>query len=93
MIYTRGNPEDYRRWSDRNEGWSYAEVLPYYKKSEDCHLETQTCTDGFHSTGGYLSLERPFSSPLTDAFIEGGAYYVQPSTLTELVKKFVQNSR
>ncbi|XP_044763996.1 glucose dehydrogenase [FAD, quinone]-like [Coccinella septempunctata] len=74
MIYTRGNPEDYRRWSERNEGWSYEEVLQYYKKSEDCRLEFETCTDCFHSSGGYLSVDRPFSSPLTDAFVQGGKF-------------------
>ncbi|XP_045465783.1 glucose dehydrogenase [FAD, quinone]-like [Harmonia axyridis] len=72
MIYTRGNPEDYKRWSEQNEGWSYNEVLRYYKKSEECRLESATCSDGFHSSRGYLSVERPYSSVLTDAFIEAG---------------------
>ena len=36
MMYIRGNPEDYNLWSKLgNSGWSYDEILPYFKKSED----------------------------------------------------------
>lgn len=35
MIYTRGNPADYNGWRDDGcVGWSYADLLPYFKKSE-----------------------------------------------------------
>jgi 4-pyridoxate dehydrogenase len=35
MAYTRGNPGDYDRWAQKGaRGWSYAEVLPYFKRGE-----------------------------------------------------------
>jgi choline dehydrogenase-like flavoprotein len=35
MMYVRGNPGDFDAWAeDGATGWSYAEVLPYFKKSE-----------------------------------------------------------
>ncbi|XP_014487821.1 PREDICTED: glucose dehydrogenase [FAD, quinone]-like [Dinoponera quadriceps] len=37
MFYTYGNEEDYNEWSRMgNKGWSYEEVLPYFKKSQHC---------------------------------------------------------
>src|SRR5260221_9642551 len=35
MVYTRGDRADYDRWArDGARGWSYAEVLPYFKRGE-----------------------------------------------------------
>jgi len=37
LLYVMGNDEDYNEWSRMgNEGWSYDEVLPYFKKSQSC---------------------------------------------------------
>jgi len=36
MMYSRGNPQDYEEWAEQgNDGWTYNDVLPFYKKSED----------------------------------------------------------
>ncbi|KAG5900291.1 hypothetical protein JTB14_000818 [Gonioctena quinquepunctata] len=80
MIYTRGNPIDYERWESKgNPGWSYDEVLPYYLKSEDCHLG-EICNSPYHKKGGYLSVEYPYASDLTNVFMKAG---------TELGQKLV----
>ncbi|MEN9569431.1 MAG: hypothetical protein RL172_662 [Bacteroidota bacterium] len=53
MAYVRGNKEDYNRWSQLgNEGWSYREVLPYFKRSEN-HEVFKTA---YHGTGGEINI-------------------------------------
>ncbi|KAK9892706.1 hypothetical protein WA026_021566 [Henosepilachna vigintioctopunctata] len=61
MIYLRGSPEDFNEWESMgNKGWSYDDVLPYFKKSEDNH-DAEAQNTFFHGTEGYLSIERfPF---------------------------------
>nr|XP_023011604.1 glucose dehydrogenase [FAD, quinone]-like [Leptinotarsa decemlineata] len=72
MIYTRGNPIDYKRWeSQGNPGWAYEDVLPFYLKSEDCHLG-EPCNSRYHHKDGYLSVEYPFTSKLTSVFLKAG---------------------
>jgi 4-pyridoxate dehydrogenase len=35
MAYTRGNPGDFDRWAQKGaRGWSYADVLPYFRRCE-----------------------------------------------------------
>lgn len=68
MVYVRGQAEDYDRWAALgNEGWSFREVLPYFKRSEHC----ASGADDYHATGGPLwvgPVNTPF--PICDAFIE-----------------------
>ena len=53
MLYVRGHRSDYDHWAALgNSGWSYDEVLPYFKKSE--HNETHH--DAFHGQGGPLNV-------------------------------------
>jgi choline dehydrogenase len=53
MIYVRGNPCDYDRWQELgNPGWSYQDVLPYFKKSEN----QERGASEFHGTDGELSV-------------------------------------
>uniref|UniRef100_A0A1B6MBY6 Glucose-methanol-choline oxidoreductase N-terminal domain-containing protein n=1 Tax=Graphocephala atropunctata TaxID=36148 RepID=A0A1B6MBY6_9HEMI len=60
MFYVRGNAKDYDAWAaDGNEGWSYKEVLPYFRKSEDLRDPDVLATkrvEEFHGTGGYLQV-------------------------------------
>lgn len=73
MLYIRGNRRDYDAWQELgNPGWSYDDVLPYFKKSEDFRVFDQM-DPTYHGTGGPLTVEEfRYSSPITDAFIEGG---------------------
>lgn len=58
MIYIRGNPQDYDRWQALgNPGWSYQDVLPYFKKSE----HQQRGADAYHGADGELSVSDPIS--------------------------------
>jgi choline dehydrogenase len=53
MTYIRGNPGDYDRWQELgNPGWSYQNVLPYFKKSE--HQQRDACE--FHGVDGELNV-------------------------------------
>lgn len=69
MVYTRGNAHDYNTWSALgNVGWSYQDVLPYFKKSE--HNE---CFGANHyrGVGGPLNVSYLRSpSPINQAFIQ-----------------------
>ena len=41
MVYVRGHAKDFDHWEESGaRGWSYADVLPYYKRMETCFLTT-----------------------------------------------------
>uniref|UniRef100_A0A182QG07 Glucose-methanol-choline oxidoreductase N-terminal domain-containing protein n=1 Tax=Anopheles farauti TaxID=69004 RepID=A0A182QG07_9DIPT len=72
MLYGRGNPSDYDRWAAQgNPGWSHAEVLPYFLKSERAALrglENST----YHGRDGELHVEfPPFRTNLARTFVNG----------------------
>jgi choline dehydrogenase-like flavoprotein len=71
MIYTRGNKRDYDDWSAAgNPGWSWEEVLPFYKKIEDSNLK-EFQDNGFHGMNGLLPVEDcPFRSKIAKAFVK-----------------------
>lgn len=68
MIYTRGHPADYDAWAAQgNPGWSYADVLPYFKISE----HNERGADDFHGTGGPLNvMDLRSPNPFSERFIE-----------------------
>lgn len=67
MAYVRGNAEDYNEWASLgNKGWSYKEVLPYFKKSE--HHER--FGEPYHSNKGLLNVSfAEYPSPLSNVFL------------------------
>ena len=71
MVYMRGNRGDYDHWRQLgNEGWSYEEVLPYFKKSET----NERIRDDYHGTSGPLMVsDQKTRSPLTSLYFEACA--------------------
>jgi len=70
MIYVRGQPEDFDHWAQLgNRGWSWDDVLPYFKKAEDW----ESGADEFHGEGGPLLTSRTADKPsLCHQIIEAG---------------------
>ncbi len=70
MMYMRGNRADYDQWAQMGlDGWSYEDVLPLFRKSED-HVDRD---DAFHGRGGPLRVVRAKADhPLYDAFLNAG---------------------
>lgn len=68
MIYIRGNRRDFDQWQELgNPGWSYQDVLPYFKKSEN----QQRGASQFHGVGGALSVTDPIAPAVTSQrFVE-----------------------
>lgn len=55
MLYVRGFAQDYDGWANSgNKGWSWAEVMPYFLKSENVTWE-KYFNNPFHSRGGLLT--------------------------------------
>ena len=68
MVYVRGNPRDFDEWSELgNPGWSYKEVLPYFKKMESW----QNGADNFRGGDGPLHVSEVSNQlhPLCDNFL------------------------
>jgi len=71
MTYVRGHALDFDRWVGEGAGgWSYGEVLPYFKRIE-CH---ELGANDYHGATGAVRIARqPSLHPLNQAFIEAGA--------------------
>ena len=71
MIYSRANAKDHDEWRELgNEGWSYKDVLPYYKKAE--HQERGASE--YHGTGGPLNVsDLRSANPLSRAYVQAAA--------------------
>src|ERR1700687_2116424 len=68
MVYIRGHRSDYDQWASLgNPGWSFADVLPYFKRSED-----NADFDGeYHGKGGPLAVNQLRSdNPVQQTFLQ-----------------------
>ncbi len=68
MVYTRANRMDHDRWREFGvAGWSYDDLLPYYKKSE----HNERWENSYHGRGGELNIaDLRCVNPLTHEFVE-----------------------
>ncbi len=59
QVFTRGNPKDYDEWADEEgcAGWSFADVLPYFRRFED----NERFSNAWHGTGGPIAVSDPIS--------------------------------
>jgi choline dehydrogenase len=79
MVYSRGNPRDYADWVAAGAtGWSYAEVLPYFLRSEN---NQDLPVSRYHAHGGPMNVMRPRRpNQLNSDFIEATASLGFPRT-------------
>jgi choline dehydrogenase len=68
LIYIRGQAEDFNFWRQLgNAGWSFDDVLPYFRKAED----NERGADEFHGSGGPLAVsDLRDRHPLAEAYVE-----------------------
>ena len=76
MIYIRCQKEDYDNWAALgNDGWSYEEVLPYFRRAED----NDRLADCYHGHGGPLWVsDQVGPHPITRAFVKAIQQYGLP---------------
>lgn len=87
MVYVRGHAKDYDHWAEMGaQGWSYADVLPYFKRMEHWHGAEDAASDpnadaAYRGTDGPLHISRgPRKNPLFEAFIKAGEQAGYPTT-------------
>jgi len=80
MVYVRGHRWDYDHWASLgNPGWSYEEVLPYFKRAENNETHRDSA---FHGTGGPLNVaEVGCSSAMNEVFLAAAAMNGVPRNL------------
>ncbi len=74
MVYVRGHARDFDTWAGMGaDGWSFADVLPYYKRMENWHDGGHGGDPTWRGTDGPLHVSRgPRANPLFKAFVDAG---------------------
>jgi choline dehydrogenase len=69
MVYFRGHPGDFDDWAAAgNPGWGYADVLPYFLRSENNEVFRNSVYHGVGGPMNVVSIARP--NPLVHRFVE-----------------------
>src|SRR5262249_18390708 len=70
LVYIRGHRDNYDGWRDLgNPGWGYADVLPYFKRSED----NARGLSELPGVGGPLPVHDSLPTPIARAFVDATA--------------------
>ncbi len=82
MVYVRGHARDFDHWAEQGAtGWSYADVLPYFRRMENWHGASDGGDPAWRGSDGPLHVTRgPRSNPLFAAFIKAGEQAGYPVT-------------
>ncbi|HSI39165.1 MAG TPA: choline dehydrogenase [Xanthobacteraceae bacterium] len=78
LVYVRGNPADFDRWQEEGaQGWSYADVLPYFRRAES----RRAGGDEYRGASGPLATTYgTLKNPLYGAFVEAARQAGYPAT-------------
>ena len=78
MAFTRGDPGDYDRWAQKGAlGWSFADVLPYFKRVESW----QDGESEYRGTGGNIGVQwSKTQDPVFTAWLESARMVGLPVT-------------
>ena len=72
MVYIRGSPYDFDRWEEMGaKGWSYKDVLPYFKKSE-LNNNPSFAAGEDHGTNGPLQISDTIPVDLESTYVKAG---------------------
>ena len=82
MVYVRGHAKDYDHWAESGaDGWSYADVLPYFKRMENWDAAGHGGDPDWRGNDGPLHVTRgKRDNPLVPAFVEAGREAGYPVT-------------
>ncbi|XP_075155525.1 glucose dehydrogenase [FAD, quinone]-like [Haematobia irritans] len=96
MIYTRGNRRDYDTWAQMgNDGWSYEDVLPYFKKLEDSMVpNAEKEYAGHHGPVkiSYAKWRSRIGKTFVKAALQNGSHYVDYNGQDQMGVSFLQTT-
>ncbi|MEL6210506.1 MAG: FAD-dependent oxidoreductase, partial [Pseudomonadota bacterium] len=82
MVYVRGHPQDFDTWETLGaRGWSFADVLPYYRRLEAWDASGQGGDPAWRGRDGPVHVSRgACDNPISQAFVQAGVEAGYPAT-------------